>query len=47
MVFVSLVTKALFGSLKERGRKDFGEERYRRKLRNLSHFLKEYFFRER
>jgi len=36
--------KALFGSLEEMGRKSFGGEQYRGKLRNSSHFLKEYFF---
>jgi len=32
----------LFGSLEGRGKKDFGGEKYRGKLKKLSHFLKEY-----
>jgi hypothetical protein len=38
--------KALFESLEGRGGEGFGVGKYREKWRNVSHFLKERYFRE-
>jgi len=38
--------KALFGNLERRGREVFGGRKFRGKYRNLSQFLKEYYFTE-